>query len=145
MARDVDKNIPLYFYDVTSGIFTGEVGSSGDSNDFTLPVGMTPVTPPVFESNQQVVFDTDLQTWSVEYINPYDGVTQPEKDAWDAAIAKQKAINNAQEKFNARVGEAIDLILAFIDIVHTDDLLPAWKDKLDSIRADYAAWIDLED
>lgn len=145
MARDVDKNIPLYFYDVTSGIFTGEVGSSGDSNDFTLPVGMTPVTPPTIPDRQQAIFDIELSAWYLEWIDPYDGLSPEDQATWDAAIATQKAINNAQEKFNARVGAAIDLILAFIDIVHTDDLLPAWKDKLDSIRADYAAWIDLED
>lgn len=115
MARDVEKNVFLYFYDPESGIFTGEVGGAGDSDDFTLPSGMTPIPPPTAESNEQAIFDTDLQTWSVEYINPYDGLTQPEKDIWDAAQAKQQAIDAAQDVVTAEHVETTNAVIGWME------------------------------
>lgn len=61
-----------------------------------------------------------------------------------AEIIKQTDIDVKQDKIIARSTEAIDMILHFIDTVHSADLLPAWKEKLDSIRADYQAWLDAQ-
>lgn len=129
MARDVDKNVPLYFYDLESGIFTGEAGASGDSDDYILPSRMTPIEPPTFETNEQAIFDIDLQTWSVEYINPYDGWTQTEKDIWDAAQAKQAAIDAAQDLVDEKFAETIDLTIQFLE--EKFDLTPVKQAYLD--------------
>lgn len=146
MARDVEKNVFLYFYDPESGIFTGEVGTAGDSDDFTLPPGMTTIAPPTFETNQRAVFDIDLQTWSINYIDPYDGLSQVEKDAWDAAQAKQQAIDAAQDAVTAKLAQAVDAIFkVLVREGATLNLSTVEIDWATDFHNDYLAWKALEE
>lgn len=100
MARDLPKSIPLYFYDSDNGSFTGDVGSSGDSDDFTLPPFMTEIAPPVYDDEtEQAVFDVDYQTWSVKFLDDYLNMTPAEQ----AAVDGERAINAAQDLVISRL------------------------------------------
>ena len=142
MARDVEKNIPIYLID--NGLFTGEIGSSGDSEDYTLPAGMTIIEPPTIPEGQQAIFDFDLQTWSLEWINPYDGLTQAEKDAWNAAIAKQRAIDEAQDTVDKNLAKAVDGIAMLLQ-KYIPNLTAGESEAIQSFRDKYTAWIELQD
>lgn len=141
MARDIEKNALLYFYDNESGIFTGEVGTAGDSDDFTLPSGMTTIAPPSFLETQQAIFDTDLQTWSVEYINPYDGWAQAEKDIWDANQVKQAAIDEAQDVVDSEIAKAVYGITTLLQ-KYIPNLTSGEERAIEVFRTKYENWIE---
>ena len=144
MARDVDKNILLYFYS-SDFIWSGEIGSSGDSDNYVLPSGMTSVEPPTVPVGQQAIFDEDLQTWSLGWIKSYDGLTTEEQVAWDVAVAKQAAIDAAQNKVIDRMAEAVDgiykVMLRESVLLNLTDPEIAYGNEF---RDDYAAWKALQ-
>ena len=113
MGRDVEKNIPLYFYDQSSGIFTGEVGSSGDSRDFTLPPGMTPLEPPSIPTGKMAVFDGS--SWTLKSIDPYDDMSPEEK----AIVDKTNEIIGVKSSINESL---IDILKALITIISSNGL-----------------------
>ena len=113
MGRDVEKNIPLYFYDQSSGIFTGEVGSSGDSNDFTLPPGMTPIEPPSIPTGKMAVFDGS--SWALKSIDPYDDMT-PEEQAIADKESEIAVVKSSIEEIQP------DVMKTIIDIIKSNSL-----------------------
>lgn len=110
----MEPNTPLYFYG-DNGKYEGITGTSGSSTEYVLPFGWTPIEPPIVPDGQYAKFDFDLQAWSTEYTNPYDGLTQPEKDAWDASQAKQAAIDAAQDAVTAEHVETSNAIIGWME------------------------------
>jgi len=145
MARDVPKYAVLYFFDTETGVLYG-TGGAGDSEDYALPEGMTDIAPPIIADNEKAIFDVELQTWSIEWINPYDGLTQIEKDAWDAEVAKQAEINTAQQKVINRLAEAVDGIYKVM--LREGATLNLTTNEItfgDEVRADYDDWVSKRD
>lgn len=143
--RDVEKGVNLYFYDISSGIFTGEIGTAGDSDGFALPPGMTPVAPdPLPLENEKATFNESAQTWEISYKDPYDGLTQEEKDQFDLDRLKKIAIDEAQNKIIGRATEAVDKILmVMIRERAALNLSTGEVSWAEDVRNDYANWQDL--
>ncbi len=136
MARDIEKEIPLYFYSQESHIFTGEVGSSGNGDDYILPSGMTEIEPIAYDIQiEYIIFDEDTKTWSKKFINEYLNMTQEEKDLYD----EQVAINTAQQKYIDRLGETMDKLLGYI--ASTNPLTAPQQLFVVEFRNDYADYI----
>lgn len=170
MARDVPINTPLFFYD-ESFIWTGEIGNSGDSDDFTLPPGMTDVPIPWYvPKEKQAVFNETTQEWTAEWINPYDGWTPEEQAIYDAEVLKQAGINEALKLVDEKLYETLDLTVQFIEskfdlipaeqnylnaattieelktvLVETLSITPAQKAIIDAFHASYAAYISAKE
>lgn len=168
MSRDIDKNVALYFFDTITGIWTGEVGNAGDSEDFALPVGMTAVVPSQMPGDGEQI-RWDGSAWILESDNEYDNLSQAEKDIWDAQIA----INQAQHLVDETMGDYLNKLSGFMlnrwtvaqsdydyindatTIAQVQTALIGILDKialtqtditfLEDFRTKYAAWIALKD
>ncbi len=138
MPRELPINAQLYFFDRESGAYTGQ-GNSGDSLNYVIPEGMTPIEPPIIEERKYARFDEDTQTWSLEWINLYDGFSQAEKDIFDAAQAKQEAVDAAQDKVSKRLSTDFNRLLKVLE-QHLP-LTAGQQAGFQEFHDDFDAWI----